>query len=67
MAHRTSLNSKEILLPFFKRTSFSQLEITCDHMPKWFEKELPALKLRADAKLVDKTLKIYVYPKLNLG
>ncbi|MFV0467893.1 MAG: Fe-only nitrogenase accessory protein AnfO [Dysgonomonas sp.] len=40
-----SLNSKDILLPFFKETTFQELEIICLHMPKWFDKELKTLNL----------------------
>jgi len=40
-----SLNSKEILLPFFQNTSFWELEIICLHVPKWFDEELHTLGL----------------------
>jgi len=35
-----SMNSKEILLPFLENKSFSELEVICLHVPKWFDKEL---------------------------
>jgi Fe-only nitrogenase accessory protein AnfO len=41
-----SLNSKLILIPFFQNTPFQKLEIICEHVPKWFEKEFGFLKLR---------------------
>ncbi|MDR2151872.1 MAG: hypothetical protein LBO72_03540 [Helicobacteraceae bacterium] len=63
MSRKAGLNSKEILLPFFRHTAFTCLELVCDHVPKWFENELPALKLRADAEFADKTVKIRVYPQ----
>ncbi|NTW75045.1 MAG: Fe-only nitrogenase accessory protein AnfO [Chlorobiaceae bacterium] len=44
-AKGTSHNSKDILLPFFEKSSFSRLDIICDHVPKWFANELASLKL----------------------
>ncbi len=41
----TGHNSKDILLPFFRSTPFSRLDIVCDHVPKWFSGELAAMKL----------------------
>lgn len=40
-----SHNSREILIPFFKTTQFSRIDILCDHVPKWFSSELAAMKL----------------------
>lgn len=37
--------SKQILVPFLRKTAFRKLEIICTHLPKWFDKELEALKL----------------------
>jgi Fe-only nitrogenase accessory protein AnfO len=34
------MNSKDILLPFFKTVTFNELEIICLHVPKWIEREL---------------------------
>jgi Fe-only nitrogenase accessory protein AnfO len=39
------LNSKEILIPFIQNTSFRQLSITCNHIPKWFESLVNLLEL----------------------
>lgn len=44
-AKGTAHNSKDILLPFFEKTTFSRLDIICDHVPKWFSSELAQLKL----------------------
>lgn len=44
-AKGTAHNSKDILLPFFEKSSFSRLDIICDHVPKWFANELASLKL----------------------
>ncbi len=38
-------NSREILIPFFKTTQFSRIDILCDHVPKWFSSELADMKL----------------------
>ena len=37
--------SKQILLPFLTETAFQRLEVICEHIPRWFEKEFYALKL----------------------
>lgn len=41
----TSLNSKEILLPFLKGENFRELEIICLHPPKWLGDALQTLRL----------------------
>lgn len=35
-----SMNSKDILLPFFEKKKFVELEIICLHTPKWIERKL---------------------------
>jgi Fe-only nitrogenase accessory protein AnfO len=40
------LSSKMVLLPFLKKTSFCALEVVCDHIPPWFEQQLPGMKLK---------------------
>lgn len=63
MTHKTRLNSKELLLPFFKKTPFRQLEIICEHVPCWFRSELSALGLRANIESSDKQqIKIIIVP-----
>lgn len=44
--------SKQILLPFFKNVDFYALEVTCSHVPRWFEVELGRLGLRFDCAAV---------------
>jgi Fe-only nitrogenase accessory protein AnfO len=61
MEHRAGVNSREVLLPFFRHTPFTRLELVCDHVPRWFERELPALKLRADAESAGRIVNIHVY------
>ncbi len=36
----SSMSSKEILLPFFQKEQFTELEVICLHIPKWIEREL---------------------------
>jgi hypothetical protein len=45
-----SFTSKQLLLPFLKRTAFQRLEIICEHIPLWFEKEFHSLKLKFEIK-----------------
>ncbi len=40
-----SLNSMDILIPFMKETNFRTLEITCSHLPKWFDIAVEAFQL----------------------
>lgn len=62
MAHNKNVNSKQVLLPFFKTTKFKELEILCDHVPKWFAKELPNFHLRFEENIDDEKYKVKVYP-----
>ncbi len=48
MEKNGKLTSKRLLLPFILKTSFTRLEVLCDHAPRWFEKEFPAMKLKYD-------------------
>lgn len=61
MAHNTSLNSRDVLLPFFRDASFEHLEILCDHMPRWFAAELPRLNLSADVETRGQVTKVHVH------
>ena len=63
MNGKTSYNSKQILLPFFKNANFKSLEILCEHVPKWFEKELPELHLIFTAENFKNGVKIKVFPR----
>ncbi|EIQ02156.1 Fe-only nitrogenase accessory protein AnfO [Opitutaceae bacterium TAV1] len=44
-----SLNSRQVLIPFLEAGAFRKLEVLCDHTPRWMEKELERLHLRADS------------------
>jgi len=38
-----TVTSKQILIPFLKNEFFETLEVVFDHIPKWFEKDLPGM------------------------
>lgn len=61
MSDKNSLTSKQVLLPFFKEGGFQQIIIDCDHIPRWFEKELPDMGLRAEAQQFRDGMKVTVY------
>ena len=50
LAQDNRLTSKQLLHPILDQHPFERLEILCDHVPKWFEREFPArqLNLRVD-------------------
>jgi len=48
MTQGVPLVSREILIPFLETTSFSRLEVICDHAPRWFDPELSALGVRIE-------------------
>lgn len=37
--------TKQMLLPFFEKTTFYQLELVCSHIPPWFERQFSTLRL----------------------
>ncbi len=41
-----ALSSKKLLKPFLKKKEFKELNILCDHCPKWFETELHSMGLQ---------------------
>jgi Fe-only nitrogenase accessory protein AnfO len=62
MNGKTSYNSKQILLPFIKNETFSVLEILCNHIPKWLEKEQNELNIRIVVENYKDCMKVKVYP-----
>lgn len=50
-----ALNSRQILMPVLKETSFKKLEIVCDHLPRWFNNELRNLQLTAEPEVSDES------------
>lgn len=63
MKGNTSYNSKQILLPFIKKQKFSQLEMLCDHVPKWLEKEQTELGIRISIEKYKDCMKVKLYPQ----
>ncbi len=58
--------SREVLMPFFETISFRQLDVVCDHIPKWFSMELMGLGLRVESQtpaLTGKGMIVAVIPK----
>ncbi|WP_333858914.1 Fe-only nitrogenase accessory protein AnfO [Clostridium sp.] len=49
-----NITTKQILVPFFKNQTFSELTINCSHVPKWFENELDNFGLKADVQIEEK-------------
>lgn len=47
MRREPGLNSRDILFPLLEEGRFSELEIVCDHLPRWFSAKLAALDLSA--------------------
>ncbi len=43
-----SLTSRQALLPFLQKNIFSRLEVICEHVPKWFDREFDSLKLTVE-------------------
>ena len=62
MKGNTSYSSKQILLPFLKQQQFVQLEILCDHVPKWLEKDQTQLRLRFSVEKFRDCMKVKIYP-----
>lgn len=57
------VTSKQVLLPFFYNTIFEELELTCDHIPPWFDVELKQLNLKYNSEPMDEVgFKVKVYP-----
>lgn len=48
LAKKTSLTSKQALLPFLKDTPFHVLEVLCSHVPPWFDSEFERLGLNKE-------------------
>jgi Fe-only nitrogenase accessory protein AnfO len=54
--------SKEVLLPFLAETNFRQLEVLCDHVPKWFARVLPEYQLTSKEQTRDDYVHVVIYP-----
>jgi len=45
LSENSGLNSMDILIPFMKETNFKKLQITCSHLPKWFNRVVEEFQL----------------------
>jgi Fe-only nitrogenase accessory protein AnfO len=43
------LNSRQILMPVLEGGAFSEVEVICDHLPRWFERKIADLGLEASS------------------
>lgn len=65
LKHESGSTSRQILIPFLQAGRFRQLEILCDHLPKWLSWELERLQLSAESEMIDATgsgLRVTVLP-----
>jgi Fe-only nitrogenase accessory protein AnfO len=62
MAVKGAHNSQQVLLPFFQEANFVLLEILCDHQPRWFDRVLPELNLRAIVESASDLTRVHVEP-----
>ncbi len=53
--------SKKILLPFLRNSSFKNLKIFCDHIPRWFKSEFDNLNLSFNQEESNKGIEVTVY------
>lgn len=60
----SGLNSRQLLLNFLKNCAFGELEVLCDHLPRWFEHELSARQFRYEQQAnVDGLIKVVIMPE----
>lgn len=64
MAQKGVHNSRRVLLPFLREASFERLDIICDHVPRWFEYELPGLGMGSTVESQSDFTRVHVYPKV---
>lgn len=58
------VTSKQILLPFFNNTCFNELEVICDHIPPWFDKEFKRLNFKSSIESISEDkLRVRIYAK----
>lgn len=56
-----NLTSKKILLPFINSGNFKALEVICDHIPKWFDREFEKQGLSSTiSKLAENEYKVTI-------
>lgn len=61
-----TISSKQILIPFLKDEVFESLEVVCDHIPKWFDRELSGMGYGFHtATRKDGNISVSIFPKRN--
>lgn len=62
--NKSSVTSKQALLPFLKNKTFYELQVICSHEPPWLENELERLKLNKTVEQISANeLKIIITKK----
>jgi Fe-only nitrogenase accessory protein AnfO len=46
LAKNAQLTSKSLLVPYLKAGKFMRLDVTCGHVPPWFDRDLPSMGLK---------------------
>ncbi|WP_300163622.1 Fe-only nitrogenase accessory protein AnfO [Solidesulfovibrio sp.] len=57
------LNSRMVLLPLLEAGAFDELEILCDHVPRWFSGAIEAMPLRAECQAAERGVRVLVFPE----
>ncbi len=52
----SQFSTKQVLMPFLKRGMFHELEVVCDHIPKWFDREFDEMLLEMTSEKLDNGL-----------
>lgn len=61
-----TVSSKQILIPFLKDEVFESLEVVCDHVPKWFDRDLSNMGYNFHkATRKDGNISVSIFPKRN--
>lgn len=61
---RSGLNSRQLLLNFLENRAFGELDVLCDHLPRWFEHELSARQFKYEQQVdVDGLIKVVIMPE----
>lgn len=61
MKNEYPITSKQLLKPYFREAQFSMLKIYCDHVPRWFKKDLSNYKLSYNAEEFEEGYIVYVF------
>lgn len=60
-SRNAGITTKQVLLPFLRRSGFASLEVVCEHLPPWLEMDLAAGRLTwTSEKISDKETRILI-------